>query len=288
MSTILSAIEQAAAGFNGRFALSALNLQTNEAIRLRADDVYPTASVIKLPVLLTLMQQVEDGQYSLDAPLMLRRADKIGGSGVLQHLSPGLTMPIRDWAFLMMSISDNLATNVLIDHVGLEAVNEWLRKNNYDDVLLQRKINFDEIARDQRNLGTASPESLTRMITAVFRREHVSPAACDKMLRLMDGVGSDRVGRYLPFSPYGSDEPEEQKLHLAGKTGSLMGLRAQTAVVWRGPWEKQQGFALTVMTAGDPTPERWTPDAPGVLLIGRIARLLYDRLLAEEASGQSG
>ncbi|MBK7178680.1 MAG: serine hydrolase [Chloroflexi bacterium] len=262
MSTILSAIEQAATGFNGRFALAAQNLQTNESIRLRTDDIYPTASVIKLPVLLTLMQQVEDGLYDLNAPLMLRRADKIGGSGLLQHLSPGLTMPIRDWAFLMMSISDNLATNVLIDHVGLDAVNTWLNKNDYPDVRLHRKIDFGEIAKDQRNLGTASPESLTRMITAVFRHQHVSPAACDEMLRLMDGVGADRTGRYLPFSPYGSDEPEEQKLHLAGKTGSLVGMRAQTAVVWRGSWQTQQGFALTVMTADDPSPEHWSPDSP--------------------------
>ncbi len=281
MSKLLSAIEQAAAGFNGRFALSALDLQTNDAIHLRADDIYPTASVIKLPVLLTLMQQVEDGLYDLDAPLMLRRADKIGGSGVLQHLSPGLTMPIRDWAFLMMSISDNLATNVLIDHVGVTAVNNWLQTNGYLDVHLQRKIDFDEIAKDQRNLGTASPESLTRMITAVFRRQHVSPAACDEMLRLMDGVGSDRVGRYLPLSLYGTDEPEADKLHLAGKTGSFSGLRAQTAVVWRGSWQTQQGFALTVMTADDPSPEHWSPDAPGVLLIGRIAKILYDDLLGK-------
>ncbi|MCP4415380.1 MAG: serine hydrolase [Chloroflexi bacterium] len=57
------------------------------------------------------MQQVEFGLYSLDDPLMLRRSDEIAGSGVLQHLTPGLTMPIRDWTFLMMNISDNLATN---------------------------------------------------------------------------------------------------------------------------------------------------------------------------------
>ncbi|MBK8986109.1 MAG: serine hydrolase [Chloroflexi bacterium] len=276
MTDTLTAIKQAAAGFNGRFALSALNLQTNETIRLRAEEIYPTASIIKLPLLLTLMQQVEAGLYSLDAPLMLRRADKIGGSGLLQHLTPGLTMPIRDWAFLMMNISDNLATNVLIDHVGLEAVNEWLRENGYEDVRLQRKIDFGALAKDQRNLGTASPESLTRMMTAVFRRQHVSPAACDEMLRLMDGVGADRVGRYLPFSPYSSEEPEEEKLRLAGKTGSLMGMRAQTAVVWRGSGPQAQGFALTVMAADDPTPERWTPDAPGVLLIGRIAKVIYD------------
>lgn len=272
---IYPTLQEIASGYNGRFALSALNLQTEETLDWQADDIFPTASIIKLPILLTLMQQIEDGLYSLEDPLMLRRGDKIGGSGLLQHLTPGLTMSIRDWAFLMMNVSDNLATNVLIDQVGLEAVNDWLRENDYSDISLHRKIDFGALAKDQKDLGTATAESLTRMITAVFRRQLISPTACDEMLRLMDGVGADRVGRYLPFSPFGSDEPEEEKLHLAGKTGSLMGMRGQTAVVWRGDWQNQQGFALTVLAEGDPAPERWTPDAPGVLLIGRIAEAIY-------------
>ena len=227
-------IREMCAGFNGRIGLAATNLQTNETVGFLADEIFPTASVIKLPVLLTLMQQVEDGEYSLDDPLMLRRADHVAGSGLLQHLSPGLTMPIRDWAFLMMSISDNLATNVLIDHVGLDEVNDWLDEHDYPDIRLHRKINFNLLKTDQKLLGTSTPAALTRMITAVYQQTHVSPAACTEMMRMMNKVGADRVGRYLPFEPYGSDVPDSEILRLAGKTGSLAGMRAQTAVIYRG------------------------------------------------------
>ncbi len=274
-------ISEICGAFDARIGLSATNLQTEETIGYQAEDVFPTASVIKLPVLLTLMQQVEDGLYSLEDPLMLRRGDQIGGSGLLQYLSPGLSMSLRDWAFLMMSISDNLATNVLIDHVGLARVQQWLKDNGYPDVELRRKIDFNILNKDQNELGTATPAALTRMITAVFQQKHLTPAACTEMLRMMNKVGYDRVGRYLPFEPYGSDVPDEEKLQLAGKTGSLKGMRAQTAVVYRGKPADNNGFALTVMNEGNPEPERWQPDAPGVLVIGQLARVVYDSWMGE-------
>ena len=273
-------IYEMCARFNGRIGLAATNLQTNEAVGYLADEIFPTASTIKLAVLLTLMQQVEDGEYSLDDPLMLRRADHVAGSGLLQHLSPGLTMPIRDWAFLMMSVSDNLATNVLIDHAGLDAVNEWLDAHDYPEVRLHRKINFNLLKTDQKLLGTSTPAALTRMITAVYQQTHVSPAACTEMMRMMNKVGADRVGRYLPFEPYGSEVPDAEMLRLAGKTGSLAGMRAQTAVIYRGQPAENRGFALTVMNEGNPEPERWQPDAPGVLIIGQLAKTIYDAWLA--------
>ena len=278
--TLAEQIREICEGFDGRIGLAAINLQTNETVGYLADEIFPTASVIKLPVLLTLMQQVEDGEYSLDDPLMLRRADHVAGSGLLQHLSPGLTTPIRDWAFLMMSISDNLATNVLIDHVGLDEVNDWLDEHDYPDIRLHRKINFNLLKTDQKLLGTSTPAALTRMITAVYQQTHVSPAACTEMMRMMNKVGADRVGRYLPFEPYGSDVPDSEILRLAGKTGSLAGMRAQTAVIYRGMPNENRGFALTVMNEGNPEPERWQPDAPGVLIIGRLAKTLYDAWMA--------
>lgn len=275
-------LEAIAAEFNGRIGYSIRNLQTNETINYHAEEVFPTASVIKLGVLVTLMSQVEVGQASLDDPIMQRRADKTEGSGILQYLSPGLVMPIRDYAFLMMSISDNQATNVLIDYVGLENVQTFLRESGYPDVHLHRKLVSGVPPADNPQLGTATPAGLTRLMTAVFRRQIVSPAACDEMMRMMNGVGSDRVGRYLPFSLYGAydrEEPEGPKLHLAGKTGSITGVRVQTAVVWRGDWQDNQGFVITVMNADNPAPELWSADAEGVLVIGRIARAVYDEFL---------
>lgn len=276
---LMDQVREICEGFDGRIGLSAYNLHTEETIGYQAEDLFPTASVIKLPVLLTLMQQVGDGLYSLDDPLMLRRADQIGGSGLLQHLTPGLTMPLRDWAFLMMNISDNLATNVLIDHVGLKNVQQWLADKNYPDVQLHHKIDFSLLKTDQNELGTATPAGLTRMITAVFQQKHLTPAACTEMLRMMNKVGSDRIGRYLPFEHWDSDVPDEEKLRMAGKTGSLVGTRAQTAVVWRDKAGERRGFAITVMNEGNPAPELWNPDAPGVLVIGQLAKAVYDAWL---------
>jgi beta-lactamase class A len=271
-------LEALCAEFDGRVGVAAMNLQTNEQILYHADEWFPTASAIKLAVLAALMQQVEEGVYSLETPLMLRRADHVGGSGLLQYLTPGVVMPLRDWAFLMMNISDNLATNVLIDHVGLGVVQEWLATNGFPDVQLHRKIDFGILAQDITQLGTATPAGLNRLMTAVFRHEILSPAACTEMLRMMNKVGSERVGRYLPFAFYGDEMPEEEKLQLAGKTGSLKGCRVQTAVVWRGVAEKRYGFSITVMADGDPAPELWSADAAGVLLIGRIAQLVYEQV----------
>ncbi|HEX6387711.1 MAG TPA: serine hydrolase, partial [Anaerolineae bacterium] len=186
----IDAIANLCSSFDGRIGLAALNLQTNKEVLYNAHEVFPTASVIKLPVLITLLQQCDAGETSLEAPIMLRRADKIGGSGLLQHLTPGLIMPVRDWAFLMMNVSDNVATNVLIDHVGLERVQAWLSENGYEDVQIHRKIDFGELAKDQTQLGTATPHGLTCLMAAVFRREILSPSACDEMLRMMDKVGS--------------------------------------------------------------------------------------------------
>lgn len=277
--SIQQQIKTIADGFNGRIGLSIRNLQTDETVNYHADKIFRTASIIKLGILVTLMRQVEDGATSLDAPIMLRRADVIGGSGVMQYLTSGLTMPVRDYAFLMMNISDNLAANVLIDHVGLEDIQTFMADSGYPDVQLHRKLIS---GTPPSPLGTASPADLTRLITAVFRRRIISPVACDEMMRMMDGVGSDRIGRYLPFSlygNYGSEEPEPNKLELAGKTGSNVGLRAQTAVVWHGNWEKAQGFAITVMTEDNPALETWSADAEGTLIIGRIARAAYDEFV---------
>ncbi|MEZ4645757.1 MAG: serine hydrolase [Chloroflexota bacterium] len=268
--------------FDGEMGFHAHNLRTGEEIAHRADELFPTASAIKLPLLTTLMQQVADGEYGLDTPLMLRRADYIEGSGILRYLTPGLTLPIRDWAFLMMHVSDNLATNVLIEHVGLAKVAAWVAEHGFAAVHLHHKLEFAGVRHDQNHFGTASPRGLGQLMTAVYRHEIISPAACDEMLRMMDKVGQDRVGRYLPWEPWEADAPPTGKLRLAGKTGSFVGTRTQTAVIWRGDWQEGRGFALTVMNRGNPQPETWSIDAPGVLVIGQMARRIYDWVFAGE------
>lgn len=282
--TLLENISRMCQRFDGRAGVSILDLQTGRTVDYQGDEIFPTASVIKLPILITLMQQCQRGTASLDDPLMLRRGDMMAGTGLLRYLTPGAVLPLRDWAFLMMHVSDNLATNVIIDYVGLANIQTWLRDTGYQTVQLFRKISFSDPPPEKRHLGTASPKELTQMMAAVFRRQLVSPEACDEMMRMMDMVGQDRVGRYLPFTPAGSDVPEEARLRMAGKTGRQIGTRVQTAVVWYGEGDSARGFAVTVMSEGNPEPETYSVDAPGSLLIGRIARAAYDHLLGKPAA----
>ena len=275
MADLLAELESIVEQFNGRFGLFARHLQSGETISVYGDSFFPTASVIKLPVLCALMAQVEDGTVSLDEPLMLRRADQMGGSGMLKKLTPGLIMPVRDWAMLMMNISDNSATNVLIDHVGLSFVQQWLADQPFPDLFLHNKIDFPALVEDLNHFGTATPHALTDLLTAVFRRELFSEASTEFMMQTMEKVGADRVGRYLPFEPFDTAVSQSERLQLAGKTGSFKGTRAQTAVVWRGEWPEVQGFVLTAMNTDNPEPETWHTDAPGVLAIGHIAQLIY-------------
>ncbi len=279
---LIDTIEEICAEFNGRIGVITKNLQTGAETAYNADDTFPAASTVKLPLLAALMQQVTDGEYSLDDPLMLRRADIIGGSGITQFLTPGLTLPIRDWAFLMMSVSDNTATNILIDQVELDYVADWLEEYHFPGIALRHKIDFAALDQDVNHLGTATPRGLNQLMTAVFQQTILTPEACTEMLRMMHKVGADRMGRYLPFDPYGDDLPDDEKLHLAGKTGSLKGCRVQTAVIWQGAGETQRGFSITVMTDGNPAPETWSVDAAGTLMIGRIARAVYDEVMRSE------
>ncbi len=273
-------IEAMCSEFNGRIGVAAFDFQTGAKYLHNAHEPFPSASTIKLPVLATLMSQVEAGAYSLEEPLMLRRADQIGGSGILQFLTPGLTMPIRDWAYLMMNISDNSATNVLIEHVGLKRVQQWLLENGYDDVQLHNKIDFPALGHNLYHFGTATPFGLMRMLTAVYQNQLLFPESCAEMLRTMSKVGKDRAGRYLPFEPFDTDVAEAERLQLAGKTGSFRGSRAHTAVIWRGEGDSRRGFGITVMTEGDPAPETWHVDAAGVLVNGRLARAVYDVVMS--------
>ena len=99
-----------------------------EAASLNGDELFPTASVFKVPVIVELYRQVEAGAVSLEEELALREEDKVPGSGILQELSPGLMVTLRDLVSLMMIVSDNTATDLLIEKVGMENVNATLRR----------------------------------------------------------------------------------------------------------------------------------------------------------------
>jgi beta-lactamase class A len=113
----------------GQVAIAVKNLTTGETYEYKADAVMPTASLIKFPVMIEAYRQAAEGKLDLKAMITLKEADKVPGSGILtDHFSPGLTLSLRDAIRLMIVYSDNTATNLVLDAIGLPATAETMAK----------------------------------------------------------------------------------------------------------------------------------------------------------------
>jgi beta-lactamase class A len=183
---LLTAIQREARLAGGRWAVSAIGCESGEEISLHPDDLFPAASVIKVPLLAALYAARDTGLVSLDEVRELRQEDVVGGSGVLLELHPGLPLTLEDLARLMIVVSDNTATNMLIDRLGVPFIEEFLLSNGFCRMKLQRRL-FDLNARAQGrdNLITAGE------VAELLRRMHLgdlpplSPASCEECLSIM-------------------------------------------------------------------------------------------------------
>ena len=115
-------LDAIAAAHHGVLGYSVSNLDTGERLSLRGDETFPTASLIKVPILVTLYDLVEQKQLSLDDPLTVLKIDQVPGSGVLQFMHSGMSLSVHDAAVLMSVLSDNTATNLLLDRVPMRRV----------------------------------------------------------------------------------------------------------------------------------------------------------------------
>lgn len=273
-------LREAAGDLAGRVGIAGRNLRTGDEFLLGPDDPFPTASMIKLPVLVELFHQVEAGRVRLDDRHALAASGRSEGSSILKNLDAGLQPTVRDLAFLMMSVSDNTATNILIGLVGIDRVNAMLAREGITGIELRHEIDFDYLWEEPEHLGVGTPRAFAELMERIYRRAIVSPAACDRMMGMMAGVGAERIARYLPFNPYGQElvrrglaEPR-QWVQVAGKTGRLLGVAGHVAAVWGQDVE----LVLAVMTSGSGDPG-FGVDHPQMLAIARVGRLVYERCL---------
>jgi beta-lactamase class A len=286
-------LDEIARGCSGDWGFFAQDLRSGRTVERAPDSTFPTASLIKVAILVELERRVLAGDLSMDQIVELRDSDRVGGSSLLRHFSTGIRLALRDWAFLMMQVSDNTATNVLIDLAGLEAINDTMRREGFPAIRLNHKIDFEHLWADPSHLGVGTPRAFAGLLAAILEERLLSPAACQDMLRLMDGVGAgERLARYLPYNPYAAQMRERGRsseetgplLRFAGKTGSLTGVRTHAGVLWSD--EVPLRLAMCGMVGGS-TDRTWTVDADGMLTLARLGRLAYD-ILAPATPGTTG
>ena len=270
---VTATIEQELAEFAGSGGVAAKNLNTGEEIRINADAVTATASTIKVPILIELFRQVEEGAVDLAGRLTVTTETRALGSGILRDLSLGIELSVRDLAVLMIVVSDNTATNMLIDLVGLDHVNATMSSEGFGHTRLIRRLDFPAIGQDARNLAVTTPGELASIMEALATGAIVSDASRRQILDIMRMQHyRDLVPRYLPFNPYAEELGEpDNGLRIANKTGGWRGMRADMALV---EWPDTR-YVMGIVTEGDPDTRFWAENR-GDRLIGRISRAIFE------------
>jgi beta-lactamase class A len=254
------------AAHRGDVAVAVKHLKSGESFAHQADVPMPTASLIKLAVLVEAYRQAEAGQIDLDQPLTLKAEDKAPGSGILTtHFSAGASFPLRDALRLMIAYSDNTATNLVLAKTGLAATNSTMEQLGLANTKIHAFVFRAEssIAPErskQFGLGSTTAAETLALLEKLHTGELVSPAASAAMLEHLRHCQDDRIPRLLP--------PGTKVAH---KTGSVNKVRTAAGLI-----EAPGGtIALVVLTANNED-QRWTDENAGEVLTAKLARLVYD------------
>jgi len=294
LKTNLEGIEK---DFEGTIGITAKTLGTGEEAIVNGDILFPLASVFKIPVIVTLYRQVDAGNISLDAKIEMTDYARVPGSGVLKELSPGHEMTIRDYRTLMMLISDNTATDMVVDLLGKENINNTMIELGLKDTRITtcREILFsllglanvdtkewtidlwNETIKKRRDEGYTPPEELRRkmdnvttpndmmkLLEKIYKGEAASRSSCDEILELMKKcqTGKNRISKHIP----------RDEIKIAHKTGTITGVVNDVGIVF--PKEKEP-YIICVFTKDiEGEPEIYVPI--GEKAIATASKIAYD------------
>lgn len=220
MQEILEKYQARLGELPGEISVFAEDLETGEGCAWQADTPLVAASVIKLPLLITAFSQARQGLLSMEERFVIRKEQKMPSCGALTYLHDGLEVTLRDLCVLMIILSDNTATNLLIDRLGIGRVNEAMRALGLAQTTLRRRL-FDgeAAARGLENQITA--REMGRLLKLLYAGKCVSPRADEAMLSILR---DQRLNGKIPFYLHG--------VPIAHKTGEDDGVTHDVGVVY--------------------------------------------------------
>jgi beta-lactamase class A len=262
---LIDRLDRIASSVEGLAGYTVVDLTSGERIERLASHAFPTASSIKVAILYELFKQADERRLSLDAAVPWDPSKAVGGSGVLFELSSPL-LTLRDYAILMIVLSDNTATNVLIDRVGMEAVNSRMKALGAPGILLRRKMMDLEAAVAGRE-NAATPGALATLLVAVQKGEGLTAASRDALLAILKKGKSSPMLRGIPAG-----------VAVAGKPGDLDAVRADIGVVY----VPDRPYVFVAMTS-------WLRnDADGERAIEELSRACYEHFSRLATSSEYG
>ena len=264
--------------FPGEISLYAKNLDSGEAIGIRETEPVRAASTIKLAVMAALFDAVARGELQWSERLTITEAEKVSGAGVIEsELSSGVQLPLEDVMHLMMALSDNTATNMILERFSADRINAYLDRIGLGSTRSLRKIlgkngpaGVSAAGKLEKNrkygLGVSTARDMVTLVERMERGELVSPEASREMIAVLKRC-QDTTGIRRLFGD----------LEVANKTGALDALRSDVGIVY----SKSGRIAMAITVDGIAQPD-WGPDNPGSLLIADLARMLVRGLATRQ------
>ena len=257
------------ATFNGTVTLYAKNLDTGAEYSLDGDAPVRTASTIKVAVMVEAFARVAEGRAKWADELVLDKSVRYAGSGVLQDLTDGLRLTLRDAVTLMMTVSDNTATNMVLGYLTTDAVNKRMESLGLTQTRIMRRVggglDSEEGKRPENKrfgLGRTSPHEMVMLLEKLERGEVVSPAVSKEMIELLKREqGTDGIWRDLWRVP------------TATKSGALDALRSNVGVIYH-----PRGRIALAVTCDDMPEPNWSADNPAYHLMSRLSEIVIDGL----------
>ena len=257
------------APFKGNVSLYAKNLDTGETYALNGDERVRTASTIKIAVMIEAFARVAEGKAKWTDEVVLTKEKKVSGSGILAELSDNLHLTLRDAVNLMMILSDNTATNLVLDVLTTDAVNARMESLGFKQIKINRKVmsGGESVAgKDPENkkygLGFATPHEMVLVMEKLERGEIINAVVSREMLDLMkEEQARFAIGR------------SQWDLPMASKYGALDKLRSAVGIIYA-----KKGKIAMAISCDDMPEIMWSVDNPAYLLMSQLSEVLVNGL----------
>jgi beta-lactamase class A len=264
-TALMRRLERVASEHRGVAGIAVRNLGTGESLSLRGAETFPSASLIKVPVLVTLLHEVERGRMRLDERSTMIARDRVGGSGILRYMASGVAPTLEDLAWLMITISDNTATNLILDKIDVRTVGArmealGLPRSKIHSKTFRRETSIAMDSSVRYGLGVTTPDEMVELFTLLHHGRGVSPALDSLALRMLLANQDDALlTRWLP--------PGTPVAH---KTGAVDRARNDCGIMFT----PAAPIAVCAMTR-DNEHTSYAPDNAAYLLIARIGREVF-------------
>ncbi len=269
--TLDDKVQAALQGLPGKAWIYAKNLDSEKDFCLRCDEQTRTASTIKLAVMAETFHQVAEGKVKWNDEIVLTKEKKQGGTGVLSEFSDRTKLDLRTAANLMIVVSDNTATNLVIDKIGADNVNDFMDSLGLTDIKFMRKIGGGGESKawltDQRNklfgLGRSSPRQFVKLLEMMESGQLISKEASAEMLGIMRRQQyKDGIGRGQPDTT-----------PVASKSGALDRFRADVGIIYT-----RRGRIAMAIILDDMKVVEYDQENPGLAMLWKLSQILQEGL----------